>query len=141
MACEVCGKICLVKPSLVKRFRSCSRLCNAYLSQLNNPRGSELETTMIDLLQKNGLNPVHHFGVPPYFIDIAFPNEFLAVECDGDYWHSTKKQKGRDKRKDDFLQLKGWSTLRLTEAEINTDPSGCVERIIAQLTRVQSQPQ
>jgi very-short-patch-repair endonuclease len=134
MKCEVCGKICYVKPSIVSRFRSCSRRCNAYLTQISAPRTSSLETKVLEALRLRGFNPVHQYPMPPYTIDVALPDAMIAIECDGDYWHSSERQKTKDKARDTFLTRRGWQVIRLKEYEIKANLDGCIDRVIALLT-------
>ena len=67
-------------------------------------------------------------------MDFAFPEYKVGIECDGDYYHvnpifypngpETKMQKrnfGRDKAKNQFLESLGWTILRFWECEINAE--------------------
>lgn len=134
MKCEVCGKVCYVKPSLVERFRSCSKRCNAYLAQKASPRISSIETTMLAALEARGLSPQGQFSEVPFWIDIAFPAVKLAIECDGDYWHGNKRQQSKDRQKDHYLRRRGWHVLRLSETEIKTNIDECVAKVISFLS-------
>lgn len=134
MACEVCGKVCQVKPSLVSRFRSCSRRCNAYLAQKTNPRISSIEVNLIAALQSKGYAPEGQYSIPPFWIDIAFPTVKLAVECDGNYWHGNARQQKKDRQKDGYLRRRGWHVLRLTETEIKTNIDECVAKVASFLS-------
>jgi hypothetical protein len=68
-------------------------------------------------------NPVAEFVVPTkagkatgipnhYKIDIAFPDEKLAVEVDG-HSHSVLERQEQDKKKENFLSSLGWTVLRI----------------------------
>jgi very-short-patch-repair endonuclease len=133
MTCEVCGKICQVKPSIVSRFRSCSRKCNAFLAQVIAPRFSSIEIAMLKALRDKNLAPYHQFPIAPYITDIAFPAQMLVVECDGDYWHASPQQRAKDHAKDKFLTKLGWRVLRLKESEIKASSTDCADRIISLL--------
>lgn len=134
MKCEVCGKVCQVKPSLVSRFRVCSRRCAGYLSQQVQQRTSSIETNLIAALEARGLSPQGQFSEVPFWIDIAFPSVKLAIECDGDYWHGNKRQQAKDRQKDHYLRRRGWHVLRITETEIKTDINECVAKIVSFLS-------
>lgn len=134
MKCEVCGKVCQVKPSLVSRFRACSRRCASYLGKIANPRISSIETAMLAALEARGLSPQGQFSEVPFWIDIAFPSVKLAIECDGDYWHGNKRQQAKDRQKDHYLRRRGWHVLRITETEIKTDIDECVAKVISFLS-------
>lgn len=133
MACVVCGKLCYVKPSLVSRFKACSRQCNAVLAQRAQQRVSSVEIILYNALVHAGLFPVTQYEIPPYTIDYAFPSHKLAVECDGDYWHSTPWQMTKDRQRDGYLRKNGWRTLRIKEKQIKTDIAACVSLVIKAL--------
>jgi very-short-patch-repair endonuclease len=68
-----------------------------------------------------------------YIIDFAFPEKMIAVEADGNIWHSTQKYKKRDKQKDHILRKIGWKVLRFSEEDILNSASVCVDSIISVL--------
>jgi very-short-patch-repair endonuclease len=68
-----------------------------------------------------------------WFIDITFPEKKLAVEIDGDYWHSLPKQIQKDANKDHWLIRHHWKILRLKEHEIKANVNSCADRIEALL--------
>lgn len=56
----------------------------------------------------------------------------IAVECDGHYWHDRKpEQAARDKARDRELAAQGWTVLRFTGSEINSDPHACARQAVA----------
>lgn len=75
--------------------------------------------------------------VGPYTVDFAFSVAegcwfggqapvFVAVECDGEYFHDrTSKQVERDRARDRYLNLHGWRVLRFSEREIVKDAHKC----------------
>ena len=63
-------------------------------------------------------------------IDIAFPDERLAIEVDGWQWHG--KHLGdfkRDRDRQNELTMQGWRILRFTAGEIYKDLDGCLIKI------------
>jgi len=49
----------------------------------------------------------------------------LAVECDGDYWHSLPEQQERDVRQTAALESAGYLVLRFSGSEIRKDAERC----------------
>ncbi|MEX2244086.1 MAG: DUF559 domain-containing protein [Fimbriimonadaceae bacterium] len=43
----------------------------------------------------------------------------VNIETDGDTWHTTREQVAADKRRDNWLQTKGWRVLRFTTNEVH----------------------
>ena len=64
-----------------------------------------------------------------YYVDFLIGDKFV-IECDGDYWHDSKAQKGIDKRKDERLKKLGYKIVRLTETEIRADVKRAVKKAI-----------
>jgi very-short-patch-repair endonuclease len=69
-----------------------------------------------------------------YRIDIALPQYKLAIECDGKAYHSTPEQKAHDKRKNAYLRRNGWSVLRFTGAQMNSNMPKVIGRIEKKIT-------
>lgn len=114
----------------------CSRSCNRmFQNQLYNQNKAP---TSIELAIQNKLKD---FNIPfetqvkqyIYLIDIAVNTHMIAIECDGDYWHSLPKAKERDKRKDKYLKSKGWKVIRFSETNINSNLSWCLSILLHEL--------
>ena len=57
-------------------------------------------------------------GDPRYRVDFAFPQLKIAVQADGEEWHSGVEDIQHDKSRDSQLASQGWVVLRFTEEEI-----------------------
>jgi len=60
----------------------------------------------------------------------------LAVECDNERFHQSKRQRVRDRRRDRWLTRRGWTVLRLPGAAIRDDPKGCVRKVKAAIRKL-----
>ena len=69
-----------------------------------------------------------HIG--PYFIDIFIPAKSVAIECDGDYWHSFEDRKEKDKMRDEWLEEQRIIVIRLPEHAIRNDVKGLVKYVV-----------
>ena len=68
------------------------------------------------LINEMGYFPIAQYseGMAGFMIDFAFPEIKLAIEIDGEYWHSLEKTIKKDRRKDYFLKVKkGWELIRI----------------------------
>lgn len=90
---------------------------------------TSIEIAVQKELDKRKIEYVKQHQICRWLIDITFPKQKLAVEVDGDYWHSLPKQIEKDKRKDHWLKAHNWKILRLKEHDINKDVAECVDRI------------
>lgn len=64
-----------------------------------------------------------------YLIDIAFPKEKLAIECDGSYWHNLPKRIEGDKLRNRRLKKEGWKILRIPNKNIHNH----VDQVVAKV--------
>jgi len=103
------------------------------LTQIFPKKDSLPEKILQKALTIVGINYEKHkklVGQPDIFIK---PN--ICVFADGDYWHSPKKQKERDKFVNNTLKRGGYCVIRLTEFDIKENPTFCVEQIIKKIKK------
>lgn len=117
----------LNSPEMLKKLRQST------LKQLReNPiKVSSAEIKLRKALEKHGLgNFTPQFQVlGRYLIDIAFPKEKVAIECDGFYWHNLPKRIERDKLRDRRLEKEGWRVLRVPNENIHKNIGQVVTRV------------
>jgi very-short-patch-repair endonuclease len=107
--------------------KMCSR--NTVLGQ--NGRESKPEKAL-----KESLRDLGYFGFSEQFafdrfsIDLVFEDVKLAIEVDGEYWHSLEKNKERDAIKNRMLADCGWNLMRFPASKVYKDPTGYAWNII-----------
>ena len=79
------------------------------------------------LLRGDGLvgwatNYVVRIGSHTFYLDVAFPENFVAVEIDGRAHHSAAAAFERDRWRQNELVLAGWRVLRFTWEMVTNDP-------------------
>ena len=99
------------------------------------PVESKLELVLLRSIREVGLKePVRQHEVAirgrRYRIDLAYPEEKVAIEGDGFGVHSERQTFESDRLRQNDLQLDGWLVLRFTWRQITADP-GHVLRTIA----------
>ena len=64
-------------------------------------------------------------------LDFAIPRQkqWLDVECDGFRWHSQKRQREADRKRDCKLKALGWTVLRIPEEELIKNPTEVLGKI------------
>ena len=75
-----------------------------------------LEREVDEVISNWGIMYYFNYMVGRYFIDFAFPEQMIGIECDGEYWHRNTKE--RDAKRDAWLSSCGWTIIRLSESEI-----------------------
>jgi very-short-patch-repair endonuclease/AraC-like DNA-binding protein len=99
---------------------------------LQNTSPTSIERRLMEALDQAGIAYQFQYVVGNKFLcDLAFPEAMLIVECDGEYWHSTPKQRKRDVSKDAYLQACGYTVLRLSDKQIEQNVTACVHAIQA----------
>ncbi|SHG84188.1 hypothetical protein [Geodermatophilus nigrescens] len=106
--------------------------------ELADPRAeSPQESRLRVLLALAGLTPVPQYTVRDAEggfvarVDLAFPDQRLAVEYDG-AWHGAPQQLARDRRRLNRLTAAGWRVVFVTAADLR-DPEALVARVVAAL--------
>lgn len=99
-------------------------------------RKTSIEQKMEDFLKTLDLKENFEFQhqIKYFSVDFAFVESKIAIECDGDYFHVNptfypngptnamqRRNFGRDKVKNKFLESAGWTILRFWECEINSE--------------------
>lgn len=91
---------------------------------------TKIEVKLSDALKCNNMpNFVTQYPFYKTIIDIAFPEERIAIYCDGDYWHNLPGRKEKDIKINNFLKTEGWTVLRFWEHDINNNIDKCIEEV------------
>jgi len=70
------------------------------------------------------------FGSITYPIDFAFPHLKIALEADGEAFHSSPKQIDHDKERDTKLAQLGWTVLRFKDSEIEDQAERVMSTVV-----------
>jgi hypothetical protein len=70
---------------------------------------------------------------PVTIIDFAWPDQKVAVFCDGWENHHTAERRAADKAKRDALTADGWTVLSFWGGQIVRDAAGCAQKILSHL--------
>lgn len=90
---------------------------------------SYIERRLYEALKANGEYVKSQIPCGKYSIDLALPVYRIAIECDGEAYHSSEKQKAHDRQKDAFLRKNGWKVLRFPGKRIHNDIPGIIKYI------------
>ncbi len=106
------------------------KLREARLKQVFPDKDTYIEILMQEELAHRGVSFEKHIPICGVCLpDIVFPEEKIAIFCDGDYWHTLPDRKLMDRRVNDTLSRDGWHVYRFWEHEINSNVKGCVDKI------------
>jgi very-short-patch-repair endonuclease len=102
-----------------------------------NGKMTDIEKIMQEILIHSGLkeNKDFCYNYPisglPYIIDFALLNSKIALECDGENWHSSLDARKKDDRRDNELEEIGWKTIRFSGKTLKNEPDKVLETILS----------
>lgn len=108
---------------------------------------SDFESSVLEVLHKEGFSAQPQVGVSGYRIDIAVrhptrPDEFiLGIECDGASYHSWKSARDRDRLRQQVLESLGWRIYRIWSLEWYRNPKGEAAKLIRAIQEVAASAQ
>lgn len=113
-------------------------LLRALVSLFRNgrrPTESPLEDDLLALLRRSGLPepvPQHEIRLTHgrVRVDFAYPDVRLAIEADGDRYHSSPTERAQGRRRDARLAVVGWEVLHFGAHEIGTSPAEVAAQVI-----------
>lgn len=80
---------------------------------------TSLERIVKEYLDKHNVNYEPQFPTDTSFvIDFAILHRMIAIEIDGEKWHSSKKALKKQRFRDYQLKRGGWSIIHISESEI-----------------------
>lgn len=108
----------LKRERILHTYNKCQhRWTSPYSNMINWPEHfSPIELDFWLSVRSFGGCPLYpQYPVGNYFSDFGHPGPKIAVECDGKQWHQDKEKD--DCRDEDFMRM-GWTTFRITGADI-----------------------
>ena len=99
---------------------------------------SEAERLLIRLLRAAKISGWRaNYPVCGYVIDVAFPQQKVAIEVDGWAFHNDRTAFQHDRTRQNRISLNGWKVLRFTWLDLNEYP----QRVIAEIAAAIRSPQ
>jgi very-short-patch-repair endonuclease len=101
----------------------------------HGPGDSELETSVLEMLRNAGL-PIPErqhrvvVGTRTYFLDLAYPEQRIAIEVDGFAFHHDRTTFDRDRHRQNDLVNAGWTVLRFTSRSTPAEVVDTVRRAL-----------
>lgn len=103
---------------------------------------SEYERRVFDEITNRGYRVIPQYKVNSYRIDLVVMGDKtkLAVECDGDHWHTSKEDQERDFHREKILQRAGWTFWRVLGSTFYNNPDNALESLWQKLEEMGIQP-
>lgn len=103
---------------------------------------SLFEQRVYNRIVARGFTATPQYKALHYNIDLVVEGNGrrLAIECDGDYWHSAPEAVENDRRRQSALERAGWKFVRIFESDFYLDEQEQMERVWQALEALQIEP-
>ncbi len=104
---------------------------------------SPFEEDVIKRMLAKGYHIVQQWRVGAYSIDMVaiYKNNKIAIECDGERWHSGEEKIREDMERQAILERSGWKFIRIRGSEFYSDKEATIERVIQELDQFGIMPE
>ncbi|MPZ91369.1 MAG: DUF559 domain-containing protein [Actinobacteria bacterium] len=105
------------------------------LRELLEVRGNQLampltvlENRFLEVLRRGGLDEpdsqvsVESDAHKTWRLDFAYPHQKVLIEVDGRRFHAARRRQRNDMRRDNVMNVRGWTVLRFTWEDVVTEP-------------------
>ena len=129
-----------IRRRLIEHARDPNALMRA-MEEQGKQTESEFEKRVLERLLSAGYRVRPQWPVGAYRIDLVVDGDGrrLAVECDGERWH-TSEQLQSDLERQAVLQRRGWVFARIRGSLFFRDPGRAMEPVFAKLERLGIEP-
>jgi very-short-patch-repair endonuclease len=104
---------------------------------------SEFEIQVAMKLKSRGYHIVQQWEVGAYRIDMVAVSgdKKVAIECDGERYHSSPAQVRNDMERQTILERIGWTFIRIRGSEYFRQPDKTIERVVEELEALDIHPE
>lgn len=104
---------------------------------------SPFEVAVADALKTRGYHVVHQWEAGAYRIDIVaiYQKKKVAIECDGERYHSGEIQIREDMERQTILERLGWRFIRIRGSEYYSNTEKTIQRVVEELTEYGINPE
>lgn len=117
-----------------------SAISHAKITQLAE---SPFEEAVARALNDRGYHVVQQWKVGAYRLDMVVVSgkRMVAIECDGERWHSGDAKIRADMERQTILERIGWKFIRIRGSEYYRDTDNTINRVISELTAYGIEPE
>lgn len=104
---------------------------------------SVFEEEVAKYLLAKDYNLEQQWEVGAYRIDmvVSYKDKKIAIECDGERWHSSEEQIKNDIERQEILERCGWTFIRIRGSRYFRNPQLTMEEVVAELEEHQIYPE
>ena len=111
-------------------------------SDMANPTESEFERLVLEAILQRGYRVKTQYSIGYYRIDMVVEQDGrkLAVECDGERWHSGTEKIAEDLARQAVLERLGWRFHRIRGSQFFRDPDQALLKLWTRLNQLDISP-
>ena len=111
--------------------------------EISTASESPFEEAVAIALSDRGYHLVQQWEVGAYRLDMVavYGKKVVAIECDGERWHSGDSKIREDMERQTILERLGWRFIRIRGSEYYHAPAQTIERVIQELTECGIEPE
>ena len=112
-------------------------------SEIQSKADSPFEVSVANFLVKNGYHIVQQWTVGSYRIDMVaiYGDRKIAIECDGELYHSGYDKVRDDMERQTILERLGWKFIRIRGSEFYRNQDETMRRVLYELSDYGIQPE
>lgn len=105
------------------------------IEEIKEKADSPFEIAVAERLVSKGYKISQQWKVGAYSIDIVviYNNKKIAIECDGERWHSGNDKVREDMERQTILERLGWRFIRIRGSEFYSDKEKTMQRVYEEL--------
>ena len=105
-------------------------------TEIEKKADSPFEISIANVLADRGYHLVQQWKAGSYRLDIVAVcgKKKVAIECDGERWHSGEEKIREDMERQTILERLGWRFIRIRGSEFYKDSEKTIKRVISELT-------
>lgn len=108
--------------------------------EIRKQADSPFEVEVCQYLLQHGYEILQQYPVGAYHIDIVIKGKKVAIECDGDRWHSTGRQVANDMERQTILERLGWQFIRIRGTKYYRNKEETMQWVLTKLQELQVLP-
>lgn len=104
---------------------------------------SPFEEGVAKALTDRGYHLVQQWKVGAYRLDMVavYGKKTVAIECDGERWHSGEAKVREDMERQTILERLGWRFIRIRGSEYYRNTKGTIDRVVQELSSFSIEPE
>ena len=112
-------------------------------SEIEEHAESPFEASVAKALSDRGYHLVQQWEVGAYRLDIVavYGKETVAIECDGERWHSSEKKVREDMERQTILERLGWRFIRIRGSEYYQNEKKAIDQVVKKLSEFGIEPE